>query len=468
MRIAKPLVKTLRVVAVVILVPVGIVFASILLWFASNLFDERLTPAATALLAPSPDRLQAGDDIFSGFVGFDAPRGQSMMKVGEARIDAYNRAAARTFGGSSADKLTFKGDARSLSWLTGSIWSTAKTHHAEIVALVSANRELYQRYLSLHELRGYFDSARPGVATPFAYIPPAVQQLFLADVAMRVRAGTPSQQNAALADLEQDIRMWKAVIQGEGGLFSKVMAAISLHGDLLLLGDMVTDPDFDPAPFNARWPTLLTPFALGDWKIGSAYPWEMRYALPTLEAIARADAPLRAPDESPEPWSLRLDDRVSAHFVKLNATENLEALRIERLRALADGDPRSFIERRTAYRAWERQQYSPATRSWYNPMGRVLLAAEPLDDDYPARLYDVAAFQRLVFLAYQIRLQCIGSGDVAAFMTQHPQWSTHPVGAKPFYFDPAKGELGVSPVGENARKVRFSLKSVGFAHCPRS
>jgi hypothetical protein len=481
MTFAKPLGKILRVVATLIVVLFGIMIAFRLVWLAVNLSDERLTPAAAALLASHPDLLPDSDNIFVAFVGYDAPSGQSMMATGEARIEAYNRArdrialdpaAAATYDGSSqGTELTFKGSMSSWQPLTSSIWSTAKGHRAEVASLLAANRELYQRYLSLQELRSYFDSAQPSANAPFAYVPNDVHELFLADVATRLQTGTSSQREAALTDLQRDMRMWKTVLDGYGELFSKVMAAVSLHEDLLLLGDMVTDPDFDPAPFGERWLTLLTPFDLKDWKIGAAYPWQMRVEASLLQASARADISILPPDARPAPWWRRVEEKMSAQLFKLNATENLQAQRIERLRALADGDPGTFTERRDAYRVWERRRF-PATSwpwpGWYNPIGRVLLGTAPLDDDYPARVFDVAALQRLVFLAYQVRLRCLQSKDVATFMKQHPEWATHPIDAKPFSWDPASGELGVLPVGPNSQKARFSLMRVGFSHCPRN
>ncbi|MGH8198862.1 MAG: hypothetical protein ACREVO_00600 [Steroidobacteraceae bacterium] len=439
--------------ATLILTLGGVVLVFWLLWLAPNLFDERLTPAAAALLAPRSDPLPDNDNLFVAFVGFSAPSGRS----------TYG-------GGSPATNLTLKGNMQAWGWLTSSLWSTAKRHRAEIAALMGANQELYRRYLALHELRGYFDSARPGASSPYAYVSPDVRTLFLADAAVSLQTGTPAQKEAALADLQADVRMWKAVLDGYGGLYSKVIAAISLHADFLLLGDMVTDHDFDPAPFGDRWTTLLTPFELQDWKIGAAYRWEMLEAAPLFKGMARADVTIRAPGTHPVSWWQRVDDRLSAQFFKLHATENLQAERIQRLSALADGDPGNFIERRDAFRSWQQRRYPAISRaSYYNPVGKSLLAIVPQnEDDYAARVYDVAAFQRLVFLAYQLRLRCIGSQDVSAFMQQHPAWATHPIDAKPFHWDPASGELGVLPIGQNARKARFSLKLVDFPHCPRN
>ncbi len=473
MRYSNPLFKALRTVATLTAIVIGLGVALGLAWLGSNLFDERLTPAARALLAPRHDAVALSDNIFVALVGLDAPSGQSMIQAGGARIrtsqgrDRITRdpaVGAKYNGASQAGDLTFKGGMPSWLWRTSSIWQSAKKHRTEVVALIAANQELYQRYLGMHKLQGYFDSASPGSYAPDFLLPSEVQKLFLADAADRLQTGTPAQQQAALADLRRDIRMWKAVLDGHGGLLSKVMAATMLHADLLLLGDMVTDPDFHPMLLDDGLESVIAPFPLQDWKIGGTYGWEMRHSAALLEAIARTKTPSGGTGAPPVEWWRRADSRISARLFRLNATENLQADWMLQLSALADGNPGSFLERREAYRKWQAHEFAPRL-SWYNPIGRALLAiaAGASYDDYPARVLDTAAFQRLVFLAYQIRRRGIGSKGVSAFMKQHPEWSTHPIDARPFYWKSANGTLGLQPVGHEERGMRFSLKLVDAA-----
>jgi hypothetical protein len=79
------------------------------------------------------------------------------------------------------------------------------------------------------------------------------------------------------------------------------------------------------------------------------------------------------------------------------------------------------------------------------------------DDDYAKRVYDVAAFQRLVCLAYQIRRQHIGVKEVPMFMSQHAEWATHPIDAKPFNWDPATSTVAVIAARRQSSARRFSL-----------
>jgi hypothetical protein len=58
-------------------------------------------------------------------------------------------------------KLAFNGELDLGPRRNTSIWTDAKTHRQDIAALLASNQELYRRYLSLHRLHGYCETARP-------------------------------------------------------------------------------------------------------------------------------------------------------------------------------------------------------------------------------------------------------------------------------------------------------------------
>jgi hypothetical protein len=157
-------------------------------------------------------------------------------------------------------------------------------------------------------------------------------------------------------------------------------------------------------------------------------------------------------------WLTRLDDRLSDHFLKVNATLNLFARETER-RMLAAADPARLYRMRS-----ERSLLAEGQSVWtlplsYNPVGKILAAgSEPVYDDYSLRAWDVAALQRLVRVSYEIRSHRIEPAAIAAFLVQHPEWSTHPADGRPFLWDPAKGELRVQTVGQHPPGRRFSVK----------
>jgi hypothetical protein len=456
----------LKVVAALL----GIPLALLLAWLAINLVDEPLTAQAKAILTAPLDPYPAGDNIYVGMMGFDAPTGQLMIRTGQMRIEAYNLALDRLLASPSAAaafaqaqsrsaRLAFQGSlmagAKPASVPTLSLWEFVKTHRARLASVLGRNQELYRRYLTLHGLTGYFETEKPSALAPLAVIPPGVHSLFLAQVANRIQIGSAVEQSAALVDLARDVRMWQTVLDGTGGMLSKMLAAGALHDDFLLTGDMVTDPQCDQAFLRDVGHSLLTPFPARDWAIGGAYDHEMRLFVSFLRGFKRGPPRQDGSDLDPARWPALLADRLALQLFKYDATVNLEAERTGRLRALADGDPATFSRRQQAFADWERRRLSGFL---YNPFGRILLRLGTLNGDFPQQVYDVAALQRLVYLAYLVRHRQIARENVAVFMRDHPPWSTQPLDAKPLSWDPATGWLKLSPAGHEPPFERFGLK----------
>jgi hypothetical protein len=437
---------------------VGVLVALLLIWIGCNQFDRPLSANARAILTALPDPYPADDNLYIAVVGFDAPAGQSIIEAGEGRLDERRRMSGRLPPGRPPwaigpvprpGALEFNGNA---AWLPSFfLWSSAKGHGAQVAALIGANRELYQRYLALHGLRGYFETGGSTEAAPGFMAILSIRRLFLASIAGDIQSGTSAAQQAAVTRLGQDLQLWKTVLDGTGGLLSKAIAAHALHVDLLLAGDMVTDPGCDLTFLRGEGDSLLAPFSLRNWQIGDAYAVEMRAVAPTLAALSQG--------ASDVPWPQRANDWLGRQFFKLQATENLEAQRAEALRALADGDPATYRERRAAYDATVRRSARISLADLYDPVGKILMAiaAPAAEENLAPRVYDVAALQRLVFLAYQVRRREVPLAQLPQFMAQRPEWSTHPLGAEPFRWQPQSGRLSLTPAGQEPQRERFSL-----------
>ena len=80
------------------------------------------------------------------------------------------------------------------------------------------------------------------------------------------------------------------------------------------------------------------------------------------------------------------------------------------------------------------------------------------------RAYDLAAFQRLVYLAYQLRRHHIATADVPSLLKTHPESSMHPVDGVPFQWDADTGELAVNTLGEHPKDQRFSVIYLAGSH----
>jgi hypothetical protein len=463
----------------ILLTGIGIVAGSLLLLalllfavaFLINWRDEPLTAQTLALLQlPAPDSSRPEDNIYVALQGFDAPPGQSVTAVGQARIERYNQsmdallhdptpAKLAALQARDPQRLDFKGDVTFLQPLVGSVWSTAPRHQPQIEQLLADNSELYQRYLALIALRTYRETARPSDQAPFAMTPTQVRKLFLAAIALHVRSGFAHERALALADLESDVQLWRAVLTADGELLWKMLSVANLESDYLLLADLIADGQVVLPPQETA-DTLVPLFDLREWDIGTAFPAEFRIICSFLrrsDLSATAFSRARPGRGDLHGWLSGAENRVSGHFLKLSATENLLARQTTR-QMLAAADPAKFYAAR-ATAGWLPDNQSVWTLPFsYNPIGKILVAvATPMYDSYPPRAWDGAALQRLVRAGYEIRRQRIAPDAIPAFLRQHPDWSTHPASGHPFLWDAASGELRVPILAQEPPGRRFSI-----------
>jgi hypothetical protein len=458
-------------------IAVGTLLAVILLLFAAawliNLHDDPLTPQAQALLQIAPNPYKPEDNIYLAMVGFDAPSGQSVIADGQARVDYYDQHLDAVLRDPSADaiadlavkdprRLRFKGDCNFLHPLDSSVWSEVPQHRDELQKLMADNRELYQRYLGLHSLRGYFETARPSYLTPLPGWTSDTRKLFLADLVLRIRSEVPAQSRTALAELKSDVQTWRAVLRGQGALISKMIAIANLQGDYLVVADMIADPRLSLSLNDQDADTLVPPPDLKDWDIGNALAGEFRVSssvlrqtdeLASVNWISEGQARTGV-----RGWLNRLSNRIGGHFYKLNATENLFAARtVRQIQAAADpvrffGTPNESVTPSLGGRGlWN-------WRLIYNPVGKILDAiADGAYDDYALRAWDGAALQRLVRLGYELRRQRIQPAGIPAFLQQHPEVATHPADHRPFVWDAQRAEIRVQTVAKQRAGRRFFI-----------
>jgi hypothetical protein len=429
-----------------------------------NAHDEPLAPRPLALLNPPANPYLPADNVYVALQGFDAPPAESVIAAGTARIEQFNRgvdAVLRDPSPANLERLTrkdahrlgFKGDVSFIQPLVSSVWDAAPQHEEQIRTLVADNHELLMRYLDLTLLRGYYESARASALTPYPEAPNEVRRLFLAQLALQMRAPSHFERQLGLAELELDIRLWHRVLTGEGTLRWKMLAIAFLQSDYLLLADLIADRDVDLDPREAYAEALVPSFDAGDWDLGRAFAAEFRIQVATLRG-PEAETAARTTG-----WLERSGSRLSDRFLKLNATENLLAEQT-RLWMAAAADPAKY-DRAVAALAGG---LPPGQSGWlvpwsYNPLGRLLAAsATESYRHYPPRAWDEAALQRLVRVGYEIRQRRVRAAELSAFLQVHPQWSTHPADGRPFLWDAATRELRVQTVSQHPSAWRFSIR----------
>lgn len=460
------LAKIARITAKIAAGLVAFVLLIVFALFLVNSFDVSLSPQAKALLTPPRNPCPPEENIYLAMAGLEGAGERPIVAMGQERIEAYNKALDSMFSDPDialnlnkqwdAAKLVFKGKIPLGSQRTTSIWTDVKSQRQEISALLSSNEELYRRYLSLYRLHGYYETARPSFMAPVITPPQPLRILFLADVANRFQMGSPRQQRDALDDLDQDLQLWRTILKGDGTLIGKMLAAASLHADLILLADLIADPGTDLNSLGDALDPVLLPFDLEDYRIGNAFAAEFRGTAALYKTITFTNVYAVSPSST---WLQRTSNAVQAHFFKIDATDNLGAQQAARWVALGDSEPSQFLVNSAANRGWIKANVLHLSPGFiYNPTGKILAAvAVSQNDAYFLRVFDVAAYQRLVYLVFQLKRQHIATADVPAFLSAHSDWSTHPVDGQTFTWNKETGELAVNTLGENSKERRFSV-----------
>jgi hypothetical protein len=441
-------------------------FALFLSALAINVFDERPSRQALALSQPPENRYKPEENLYVALIGFDAPPGQSVIAVGQARIAHYNervdsqlRDPLVVLHSDDPLALKFAGSMDFCRPQEPSFWANVRASAPKFAQLTDNNRELYERYLALFALVGYYETARPSPLAPIPYVPTDVRNLFLANLSLRMQSGNDAQTQAALESLRQDLALWRRMLAGEGLPLSKLVAGAYLQTDFLVLADMLADPR---AAIPKGMDDLLADFDWDDWNIGKAFAAEFRVHLFMYRQIqALSDGHWQPPDSTraSRVWN-RILNPIEGQFFKINATENLYAKTMGELAGFAALRPSTLPAQQVQLRKWERDNADfLSVRAVYNPIGKTLVAiAAPAYEDYVLRTYDVAALQRLVRLSFEIRRQQIAPSEVTTFIKQHPEWSTHPADGRSFLWKPATGEIAVQPVAREPAWKRFSLQ----------
>jgi hypothetical protein len=460
------LARIARTTAKIALGLAAFVLILILAWFFVNSFDVPLSDQAKALLTPPPNPYPSNENIYLAMAGLEGAGERPIIDMGQERIEGYNQTLDSMLRNPDlslefnkkweSSKLQLNGKLEVGPQRTTSIWNDVKSHREDITTALVANQLLYERYLSLHSLHGYFETARPSYLAPFIFVAPQLRILFLSDIAIRLQTGTLRERREALNDIQQDLQMWKVVLQGDGTLLSKMVAVASLHGDLILMADLIADPSTDPSSLDDALDSIFFAFDPKDYRIGNAFVAELRVTAALYKSISFANEYAVSPAPS---WWQRAWNAVQAHFFKANATENIGAAHAAQWATLGDSEPSQFYLNRERYREWLKN-YGPhlSPASLYNPIGKILVAlAGSQNDSYLLRVYDVAAYQRLVYLVFQLKRQHIATADVPAFLKAHPEWSTHPVDGKPFSWNAQLSELAVNTLSEHPKDQRFSV-----------
>jgi hypothetical protein len=445
----------------------GLVLAAVLAVIAINAYDPPLSDDAKSMSQSPPNPYPPEKNLYVAMRGFLAPPGESVIVAGTQRIAEDDRLAAlyvdhpraATQQSPPVDKnaSNFRGKVPECDAVFTSCWKSAPANAAVIRQLGEDNRELVKRYLDLHRFEVYFEGVQPSVGMRSAQVPVGVRNLFLARTALDVQS--PSGRAAALADLHADLRIWRTVLKGESTLVSRMIALAYLHGDLLLLGDMLADRRIDWTPHEREIDAMLSTMQAQDWFIGGMAKSEFRLARATISPLARGVREVRKGEEGTvADWFRAALAKVPMHFFQPNATLNASAENFVRLERLADTESPAYLAALALHEKWVEAQARPGFSWLYNPIGHVMVGVGvPAYAGYSGRARDTEALHRMVRLTHEIRKARVADDGIPAFMMAHPEWSIHPTSAKRFEWDAQARRLMVPRIVEPNRTRRFDI-----------
>ncbi|MGA2549277.1 MAG: hypothetical protein ABSF50_03930 [Burkholderiaceae bacterium] len=463
----------------------GFALLSGLVLFLVNWADEDLSPMARALLSQAAPVAPVEQNLYLALLGRAAPKGQSPVEFGRSRLARYEKSIHAPDDPSSASDvldddetqgLSFQGQFEKPQFKANAVWSGITGRESEIRTLLDQNRELYDRYLGLHQFAQYAETATPSPFTPLVSAGRDIRILFLASVALRMKGGDPAQRQAAMNELENDLRTWHTVMVSTHTLIPKLVAAAYFQSDQFLIADMLADKTLVLAGLLPQLDRMTSLCALTDWNLSSVFFAEFRGEVPYFDAMQSRPLAARELLFYLEAGNKKVGfvptdsvwEPVARHFYKKNATENLDASDIDAAIALSSTSPSELMVARQRYLAWRTQNMDFLNLGLaYNPLGKIMLAEHVLysRDNYILRGYDSAALQRLVRLAFELRRQRIPAAQVAPFMRTHPEWATHPVDGNAFVWDSANSSVSLRPLAIQASDARLAITVCG-ADCP--
>lgn len=423
-----------------------------------NAFDQDLSADARRLLAAPTVVVAPSENLYVAMVGFNAPADVQMATAGQMRIAAHQLGAPVEYADALSAPLRFHGKADFCNPARASCIEAVRTHAVAVLQMAVDNVELYRRYLQLHDLPRFAEAPSQSRDTPSMQVPLEVRNLFLAYTLWRVKHATATDERAAaLADLGRDIRTWRRMLTGEGGIAAKMTAIGYLHADYALLADIIGDRDIDIAPHADEVEAMFDAVRAADWQIAAAFEPEFRLSARVYDDL-RAKKRAAASEAS---GLARYTDLGAAYFFLPNATQNLNAAHMRQFQQLARTEPRLYRTASLGLDQWRKDRLELQPNWIHNPAGKMLLSLDATKyEQHILSAYDIAVFQQLVRMAYDLRMQQVPAAQVSAYLERFPDRARHPVDGDWFVWTPATAELAMQPLGKQPHGRRFSVPVV--------
>jgi hypothetical protein len=454
--------------------PLLAIVALLLVAAASNAFDEDIAPLTAQLLTPAANSLPDADNLYVLLAGLDAPAGRSILDQGLANTRAFNEALQKAAHssdvplgvGKTPESTRYVIDLGLQPWSTveNSVWDRVKLNELNVAALTTKYADGLARYRQLQRTKGYYEVNQAAMSM-LIYAPDAqLRSLFLSQVAHELQSGQAERQRAALADLSRDFSTWLRMLRGEGSLVSKMLAVAYLHGNLIVLADAAADPAVPVDVMAAGARDMLELVPAEGWQMGNVWAHELRFQADVLRSLASSPADFpHGTDALNSTAFQRAKSRAASYFYLPNDTLNLSAQQFDEFTRIALGSVESLDARLSSFGERAGANNTLGVLGMIrNPFGKTILKiSAPAYKDYALRPFDVAAYQRAVRLAFELRRTKTDTANFVQFSQEHPEWSKHPVSNKSFVLNDRGSAIIVAPLGRASRQRRFDVRLFG-------
>lgn len=254
MKILKKILKWSAVTLIVLITAV----------FAINRFDEKLKPEAVEFGKLNTSQVKPEENVLYSWIAFQSPLGEDIHKKGlevfeeiEKRIkDGQSVPYYIDLVGSKSERIEFIGDRSSLSCT--STQTNCLKHYMDnaekIEVLLSSNKVLLERYLSLYKYPHFKNTFTPSITSPTpAFVPiNDGHSLFRANIAMMIKGGRAKD---ALMALSEDTRFWRGIIMDADTFIIKLVSIGQTNKNIRFLSEMLSiggnlDQSFIDAAYN--------------------------------------------------------------------------------------------------------------------------------------------------------------------------------------------------------------------------
>ena len=345
---------------------ISILFFYLALFAFLALYDERLDPGLTTLMAqPRPSVIEPGN-AWIAFLGLSAPEGDSPYSSGEVRMKKIQAAIQagkpdREIIALSSDtpdtkkaEVTLKGIMPSFyGKQDAGILAYATLHSEEATTLCSNNAELLRRYEQLRTFPRFTEPLEYGFITPIPQFSStrSGQRIKFLKLSLQVRQGGIA---GALAAVREDAEFWRFISRKSSTLISKLISIAALKTNQMFASELAASRQLTAHELTIVQ-DILRPYGPGEASFAGAFRGEMRF----IQNELRSDL------NKLTPWNLQ-------HIVfKRNATGNRMYVCLCDYIRMSELSPRQYVKEIKQKKNTKTSVPRIGIRSLYNATGEI-------------------------------------------------------------------------------------------------